>query len=178
MSIILGIDPGSRITGYGVIKLTGGKVSYLGSGCIRLTHDELSIRLKRIFDSVSEIITQFAPTEFAIEQVFMAKNPDSALKLGQARGAAIVAATNFDLPVAEYSARQIKQSVVGTGGADKAQVQHMVMTLLKLNATPQADAADALAVALCHIHTSQSLIKMSGKTTGTISKIVRGRLRR
>jgi len=178
MSIILGIDPGSRITGYGVIQLTGGKVSYLGSGCIRLTHDELSIRLKRIFDSVSEIITQFAPTEFAIEQVFMAKNPDSALKLGQARGAAIVAATNFDLPVAEYSARQIKQSVVGTGGADKTQVQHMVMTLLKLNATPQADAADALAVALCHIHTSQSLIKMSGKTTSKISKIVRGRLRR
>jgi crossover junction endodeoxyribonuclease RuvC len=171
MSIILGIDPGSRITGYGVIKVVGGKASYLGSGCIRLTHDELSIRLKRIFDSVSEIITQFAPTEFAIEQVFMAKNPDSALKLGQARGAAIVAATNFDLPVAEYSARQIKQSVVGSGGADKTQVQHMVMTLLKLNA------ADALAVALCHIHTSQSLIKMSGKRAGKISKIVRGRLR-
>ncbi|MFT5277609.1 MAG: crossover junction endodeoxyribonuclease RuvC [Glaciecola sp.] len=174
MAIILGIDPGSRITGYGVIKVTGGKASYLGSGCIRLTHDELSIRLKRIFDSVSEIITQFAPTEFAIEQVFMAKNPDSALKLGQARGAAIVAATNFDLPVAEYSARQIKQSVVGTGAADKAQVQHMVKNLLRLNATPQADAADALAVALCHIHTNQSLIKMAGKA----SKTVRGRLRK
>ncbi len=178
MSIILGIDPGSRITGYGVIKVVGGKTSYLGSGCIRLTHDELSLRLKQIFDSVSEIITQFSPTEFAIEQVFMAKNPDSALKLGQARGAAIVAATNFDLPVAEYSARQIKQSVVGTGAADKTQVQHMVTSILTLNATPQADAADALAVALCHIHTSQSLIKMSGKASGKISKIVRGRLRR
>jgi crossover junction endodeoxyribonuclease RuvC len=178
MSIILGIDPGSRITGYGVIKVTGGKPSYVGSGCIRLTSDELSSRLKQIFDSVSEIITQFSPNEFAIEQVFMAKNPDSALKLGQARGAAIVAATNFDLPVAEYSARQIKQSVVGTGGADKAQVQHMVKSILKLNATPQADAADALAVALCHIHTSQSLIKMSGKTSSKISKTVRGRLRR
>lgn len=174
MSIILGIDPGSRITGYGVIKVAGGKATYLGSGCIRVTHDELSIRLKRIFDSVSEIIQQFSPEEFAIEQVFMAKNPDSALKLGQARGAAIVAATNFDLPVAEYSARQIKQSVVGTGGADKAQVQHMVMHLLKLSATPQADAADALAVALCHLHTRQSLIKMSGKA----SKTVRGRLRK
>lgn len=174
MAIILGIDPGSRITGYGVIKVVGGKATYLGSGCIRLTHDELSFRLKRIFDSVSEIITQFVPTEFAIEQVFMAKNPDSALKLGQARGAAIVAATNFDLPVAEYSARQIKQSVVGTGAADKIQVQHMVMKLLSLNATPQADAADALAVALCHIHTNQSLIKMLGKA----SKTVRGRLRK
>jgi crossover junction endodeoxyribonuclease RuvC len=178
MSIILGIDPGSRITGYGVINVSGGKASYLGSGCIRLTSDELSLRLKQIFDSVSEIITQFSPNEFAIEQVFMAKNPDSALKLGQARGAAIVAATNFDLPVAEYSARQIKQSVVGTGGADKSQVQHMVKSILKLNATPQADAADALAVALCHIHTSQSLIKMSGKTSSKISKTVRGRLRR
>lgn len=178
MAIILGIDPGSRITGYGVIKVAGGKTSYLGSGCIRLTHDELSLRLKQIFDSVSEIITQFSPTGFAIEQVFMAKNPDSALKLGQARGAAIVAATNFDLPVAEYSARQIKQSVVGTGSADKAQVQHMVMHLLKLNAKPQADAADALAVALCHIHTQQSLIKMSGNASTKISKIVRGRLRK
>ena len=174
MSIILGIDPGSRITGYGVIKVAAGKASYLGSGCIRVAHDELSIRLKRIFDGVSEIIQQFSPDDFAIEQVFMAKNPDSALKLGQARGAAIVAATNFDLPVAEYSARQIKQSVVGTGGADKTQVQHMVMHLLKLSATPQADAADALAVALCHIHTQQSLIKMSGR----VSKTVRGRLRK
>jgi len=103
----------------------------------------------------------------------MAKNPDSALKLGQARGAAIVAATQFDLPVDEYSARQIKQSVVGTGAADKAQVQHMVKYLLKLPTMPQADAADALAVALCHIHTQQSLIHMAGKA----SKTVRGRLR-
>jgi crossover junction endodeoxyribonuclease RuvC len=103
----------------------------------------------------------------------MAKNPDSALKLGQARGAAIVAATTFDLPVAEYSARQIKQSVVGKGSADKTQVQHMVKYLLKLPATPQADAADALAVALCHTHTQQSLIKMSGQA----SKTVRRRLR-
>ncbi|MGJ8682394.1 crossover junction endodeoxyribonuclease RuvC [Paraglaciecola sp.] len=173
MSIILGIDPGSRITGYGVIKKVGNNSQYVGSGCIRVQGTELAPRLKQIFDGVSEIIQQYQPTEFAIEQVFMAKNPDSALKLGQARGAAIVAATTFDLPVAEYSARQIKQSVVGKGGADKSQVQHMVTYLLKLGATPQADAADALAVALCHTHTQQSLIKMSGQA----SKTVRGRLR-
>ena len=173
MAIILGIDPGSRITGYGVIKQLGAKFEYLGSGCIRMQGDELASRLQQIFNGVSEIISQFQPTSFAIEQVFMAKNPDSALKLGQARGAAIVAATNHQLPVAEYSARQIKQSVVGKGNADKTQVQHMVTHLLKLSATPQADAADALAVALCHSHTQQSLIRMSGQAT----KTVRGRLR-
>jgi crossover junction endodeoxyribonuclease RuvC len=173
MSIILGIDPGSRITGYGVIKKIASRSEYVASGCIRTQGSELAPRLKQIFDGVREIIHQFKPDEFAIEQVFMAKNPDSALKLGQARGAAIVAATTFDLPVAEYSARQIKQSVVGKGGADKTQVQHMVTHLLKLSASPQADAADALAVALCHNHTQQSLIKMSGQA----SKTVRGRLR-
>jgi crossover junction endodeoxyribonuclease RuvC len=173
VAIILGIDPGSRITGYGVIRQVGGKFEYLGSGCIRLQGDELAPRLQQIFDGVSEIINQFQPTGFAIEQVFMAKNPDSALKLGQARGVAIVAATNNNLPVAEYSARQIKQAVVGKGSADKVQVQHMVTHLLKLSATPQADAADALAVALCHSNTQQSLIRMSGQAT----KTVRGRLR-
>ncbi|MFT4995162.1 MAG: crossover junction endodeoxyribonuclease RuvC [Paraglaciecola sp.] len=173
MAIILGIDPGSRITGYGVIKQLGGKFEYLGSGCIRMQGDELASRLHQIFNGVSEIINQFQPTTFAIEQVFMAKNPDSALKLGQARGAAIVAATVMHLPVSEYSARQIKQSVVGKGNAEKAQVQHMVTHILKLSATPQADAADALAVALCHSHTQQSLIRLSGQA----SKTVRGRLR-
>ena len=173
MAIILGIDPGSRITGYGVIKQLGAKFEYLGSGCIRMQGDELASRLHQIYNGVSEIITQFQPTMFAIEQVFMAKNPDSALKLGQARGAAIVAATNMQLPVSEYSARQIKQSVVGKGNADKTQVQHMVTHILKLSATPQADAADALAVALCHSHTQQSLIRLSGQA----SKTVRGRLR-
>jgi crossover junction endodeoxyribonuclease RuvC len=173
VAIILGIDPGSRITGYGVIRQVGAKFEYLGSGCIRLQGDELAARLQQIFNGVSEIINQFQPTGFAIEQVFMAKNPDSALKLGQARGAAIVAATNNKLPVAEYSARQIKQAVVGKGSADKTQVQHMVTHLLKLSATPQADAADALAVALCHSNTQQSLIRMSGQAT----KTVRGRLR-
>ncbi len=104
----------------------------------------------QIFDGVSQLILQYKPDMFAIEQVFMAKNPDSALKLGQARGAAIVGAAIAELPVFEYSARQIKQAVVGNGGADKSQVQHMVKNILKLPGTPQADAADALAVAVCH----------------------------
>ena len=170
MQIILGIDPGSRITGYGLIGVKGNQTQYIASGCIRVMDDVLATRLKNVFDGVGEIIKQFSPNDFAIEQVFMAKNPDSALKLGQARGAAIVAATCKDLPVFEYSARQIKQSVVGKGSADKTQVQHMVTHLLKLNKTPQADAADALAVALCHLHTQQSMIKMAGSATKTVRR--------
>ncbi|PCH97497.1 MAG: crossover junction endodeoxyribonuclease RuvC [Gammaproteobacteria bacterium] len=175
MSIILGIDPGSRFTGYGVIKKQGRGYTYLGSGCIKALSqgEDLGSRLQTIFTGVSEIILQFKPDMFAIEQVFMAKNPDSALKLGQARGAAIVAATNNGLVIAEYSARQIKQAVVGTGGADKTQVQHMVKTILRLPGTPQADAADALAVALCHANSHESLAKLAGQAT----KTVRGRLR-
>ncbi len=171
--IILGIDPGSRLTGYGVVRQHGSKFEYIASGCIRMTLGEMPDRLAQIFDGVREIIHQTQPDVFAIEQVFMARNPDSALKLGQARGAAIVAAKFCDLPVFEYSARQVKQSVVGTGAAAKEQVQHMVRTLLKLPANPQADAADALAVALCHGHTQQSLIHLAGQA----SKTVRRRLR-
>lgn len=171
--IILGIDPGSRLTGYGVVRQYGSKFEYIASGCIRMTTGEIPDRLAQIFDGVREIIRQTQPDVFAIEQVFMARNPDSALKLGQARGAAIVAAKFAGLPVFEYSARQVKQSVVGTGAAAKEQVQHMVKTLLKLPASPQADAADALAVALCHGHTQQSLIHLSGQA----SKTVRRRLR-
>tara|TARA_R100000687_G_scaffold7370_7_gene7103 strand:+ start:123677 stop:124198 length:522 start_codon:yes stop_codon:yes gene_type:complete len=173
VAIILGIDPGSRITGYGVIQRVGRQQQYLGSGCIRMQGDALAPRLQQIFDGVSQLILQYKPDMFAIEQVFMAKNPDSALKLGQARGAAIVAASNQGLDVAEYSARQIKQSVVGNGNAQKTQVQHMVTVILKLPGTPQADAADALAVALCHSHSEENLIKMAGQ----VKKTVRGRLR-
>ena len=173
MSIILGIDPGSRITGYGVIRQVGRKLEYLGSGCIRTSVDDLPTRLKLVYAGVSEIITQFQPDIFAIEQVFMAKNADSALKLGQARGAAIVAAVNVDLPVFEYAARQIKQTVVGTGAAEKAQVQHMVRSLLKLSANPQADAADALAVAITHCHVSQNALR----TSPTRLNLARGRLK-
>ncbi|MCD1125795.1 crossover junction endodeoxyribonuclease RuvC [Jinshanibacter sp. LJY008] len=160
MAIILGIDPGSRITGYGVIRQQGRKLEYLGSGCIRTAVDDLPTRLKLVYAGVSEIITQFQPDFFAIEQVFMARNADSALKLGQARGAAIVAAVNADLPVFEYAARQVKQTVVGHGAAEKTQVQHMVKTLLKLAANPQADAADALAIAITHCHLSQNTIRI------------------
>lgn len=173
MSIILGIDPGSRITGYGVIQQKGSKCIYIASGCIRTKGDALAPKLDMIFKGISEIIKQYQPSEFGIEQVFMAKNPDSALKLGQARGAAIVAATQADLYVCEYSARQIKQAVTGTGGASKEQVQLMVMQMLSLSGRPQADAADGLAVAICHAHTAQSLVAMAGQ----VKKTVRGRFR-
>ncbi len=171
--LILGIDPGSRITGYGLVRQVGVRFVYVGSGCIRISAEGLPDRLKQVHDGISEIIRQFQPQEMAIEQVFMAKNADSALKLGQARGVAILAGRQAELPVAEYSARQVKQAVVGTGGADKAQVAHMVTHMLKLPGTPQADAADALAIALCHGHTSTSLNKMAL----TNLKKVRGRLR-
>ena len=130
-------------------------------------------RLQTIFHSLAVLIGEYRPEEFAIEQVFMARNPDSALKLGQARGAAIVSAANSGLTVHEYSARQVKQAVVGTGGADKSQVQHMVQALLGLSRKPQADAADALAIALCHAHMNQSVLRMA-RTGG---KVRSGRVR-
>lgn len=173
MTIIVGIDPGSRVTGYGIIRQQGRHLTYLGSGCIRTVVDDMPTRLKLIYAGVSEIITQFRPDCMAIEQVFMAKNPDSALKLGQARGVAIVAGVNQDLPVFEYAARLVKQTVVGTGAADKKQVQHMVRSLLKLSASPQADAADALAIAITHCHFSQSLLRAAAVKVNPLA----GRLR-
>ena len=152
MTRIIGIDPGSLRTGYGIIDIVGNKTTYVSSGIIRLTEKSLPARLKVIFDGVSQIISQYQPDAMAVEEVFFAKDPRAALKLGQARGAAIVAGVNGDLPVAEYSARSVKQSVVGTGAADKKQVQTMVASLLKLPDTPSEDAADALAVAICHAH--------------------------
>lgn len=152
---ILGIDPGSRITGYGIIDITAGKPHYVTSGIIRLTSTALAHRLHSIFESLSIIIQTHAPTEAAIEQVFIHANAGAALKLGQARGAAIVAAAQHALTVGEYSARQVKQSVVGYGNADKLQVQSMVMQLLRLAGQLKTDAADALAIALCHYHSQQ-----------------------
>lgn len=173
MSIVLGIDPGSRITGFGVIEVNGSRSTYVDSGCIRTDTDlDLPERLGQIFEGINEVIRLYLPQEAGVEQVFMAKNADSALKLGQARGSAIVACTTHRIPVSEYSARQIKQAVVGTGGAQKEQVQRMVCHLLRLDKTPQADAADALGVALCHTHMQQSLIRMAGA-----QKIRRRRLR-
>ncbi len=158
MTLILGIDPGSRITGFGVVRETARGCEYVASGCIRTGNGPLHERLHVVFRSVREVIRTHGPTALSIEQVFMARNADSALKLGQARGAAIVAAMEEGLSVAEYTASQVKQAVVGTGGADKQQVQMMVMHLLKLTQKPQIDASDALAIALCHAHTQQSLV--------------------
>ena len=156
MTLILGIDPGSRTTGYGVVRDTGRGCEYVASGCIRTGDGDLASRLQVVFRGVGEVIRLHGPVTMGIEQVFMAKNADSALKLGQARGAAIGACVARDLPVSEYAARQVKLAVVGTGGADKAQVQHMVGMLLSLQGKLQADAADALAVAITHAHVRAS----------------------
>lgn len=147
MTVIIGIDPGSRRTGYGVIKLMGNRHVYLGSGHLDVSKYPTCDRLRKIYLGLTEVVVTFNPDEAAVEQVFMSENPLSALKLGQARGAAIVA---LSMPVSEYSARQIKKSVVGSGAAKKEQVQFMVQRLLNVSGSIQADAADALAVALCH----------------------------
>lgn len=157
MTIIIGIDPGSRLTGYGVIRCEGNQSFYLTSGCLIISGDNPGIRLQQIFSGIREIIQSFKPNEAAIEQIFMHQNPGSALKLGQARGAAIVA---LDMPIAEYSARQVKQSVVGYGAAKKEQVQHMVQRILNIAEKLQADAADALAIALCHAHSRTCIEKL------------------
>ena len=152
LTIILGIDPGSRITGYGIIQLENNQNRYLASGCIHVANLDWPERLHHIFLDLQEVIQKFKPQEAAIEQIFMHKNVNSALKLGQARGAAMVAAASQTLSLTEYSARQIKQAIVGFGAAKKEQVQAMVRVLLNLDQCPSADAADALAVALCHAH--------------------------
>lgn len=172
MTTILGIDPGSRITGYGVIEFTNNQHRFIACGCIRVTEKALSLRLQQIYDGLAEVIEEYKPAEAAIEQIFMSQNPGGAIKLGQARGVAIVAAATRLLPVAEYSARQVKQAVVGYGAANKDQVQHMICRLLKLNKSPQEDAADALAIAVCHAHSNQGLAGILGAKT-----MSRGRLK-
>ncbi len=162
MAIVLGIDPGSRVTGYGLINVIGNKLDYVACGCIRTETDPLPERLKSIYDGLCEIIERHSPQQAAIEEVFMGRNAGSALKLGQARGSAIVACLSHELSVEEYSARKVKQALVGNGGADKAQVQHMVRALLGISDTIAEDAADALAVAICHANTQASLIRMAG----------------
>lgn len=163
---ILGIDPGSRRTGYGIIDFEKGKVTYVSSGIIRLPEKNLSERLKIIFDGVTEIIEQFSPQTMGVEEVFFAKDPRAALKLGQARGAAIVAGVNAHLSLGEYSPKSVKQSVVGTGSADKAQVQMMIQHLLKLPSAPSEDAADALAVGICHAHTMSARANFGESVAG------------
>jgi crossover junction endodeoxyribonuclease RuvC len=164
VTLILGIDPGSRATGYGIIESVGNKLHYVDCGCIRPEPGEHPQRLRDIFRALSGIIEQYSPQESAIEEVFLGKSVSSALKLGQARGAAIVACMQYDLPLAEYTARTVKQAVTGSGAADKLQVQHMVRILLGLKGKLQADAADALAIAICHANSRQSMIKVAAAT--------------
>jgi len=164
---ILGIDPGLRITGFGVIEKTGEKITYIASGTIKtasgktIEREDLPARLKIILDGLFEVIDTYQPQEVAVEKVFVNVNPQSTLLLGQARGAAISAAVIRNLPVAEYTALQLKQAVVGNGHAAKEQVQEMVKRLLNLPVAPKADSADALACAICHAHGGQGLGKLA-----------------
>jgi crossover junction endodeoxyribonuclease RuvC len=150
--IILGIDPGSRATGFGVIGVQGPRSRYIASGCIRAGAGEFLQRLQAIFERTRTVFEQYHPDEIAIERVFVHHNADSALKLGHARSAALCATFSRSLPIHEYAPREIKQAVAGTGGADKTQIQTMVKHLLRLDGSIQSDAADALAVAICHAH--------------------------
>ena len=159
---ILGIDPGSRRTGYGIIQVDGDRAILLESGVVKAGTGEFTERLGTIFSELKALIQTHQPDEVAVESVFVSHNASSALKLGQARGAAICAAIDCGLPVSEYAPRAIKQAMVGRGGADKAQVQHMVRILLSHSGTLPEDAADALAVALCHQHTQQTLTRLKG----------------
>lgn len=149
---ILGIDPGLRVTGFGVIDKRGAKLAYVTSGCVKTPAGELAARLGVILDGLAQVIGANSPQVAAVEKVFVNANPQSTLALGQARGAAICAAVLAGLAVAEYTALQVKQAVVGNGHARKEQVQHMVRRLLDLPGDPSPDAADALACAICHAH--------------------------
>ena len=168
---ILGIDPGLRVTGFGVIVCAGNRLQYVTSGCIRNASGELPERLKLILHDLTSVIGSHLPTEVAVEKVFVNVNPQSTLLLGQARGAAIAAAVLAELPVSEYTALQVKQAVVGHGKAAMEQVQEMVRRLLALPAAPSADTADALACAICHAHGGAGI----GATRGSY-RVRRGRL--
>jgi crossover junction endodeoxyribonuclease RuvC len=170
---ILGIDPGLRVTGFGVLEISGQKLTYITSGRIRTSDQgELPERIRTILEGLSQVIAELKPQQVAVEKVFVNVNPQSTLLLGQARGAAICAAVISALPVSEYTALQVKQSVVGNGHARKEQVQEMVRRLLRLPGDPSADAADALACAICHAHGGLGLGKL--ETRGFRMK--RGRL--
>ena len=159
---ILGIDPGLRVTGFGVIEKHGNQLHYVASGCIKSNDREaLPTRLGTLFAGISEVIATYRPDQAAVEIVFVNVNPQSTLLLGQARGAAMTALVHGGLGVAEYTALQVKQAVVGQGKAAKQQVQDMVVRLLKLEGAPSSDAADALACAICHAHGGQGLGAMA-----------------
>ena len=158
---ILGIDPGSRLTGFGVLDFTGDNASYVASGSVRSADGDFAERLQQIFRSVSEIVNEYRPDVVAIESVFMHRNANSALKLGHARSAAICATFDARLRVFEYSPREIKQAIVGTGAGTKEQIQHMVRAILKLDGEIPADVADALATALCHGHQRRLKVRLT-----------------
>lgn len=170
---ILGIDPGLRTTGFGVIHKQGSKLTYIASGTIKTIDGTLPERLKTILSGVSEIVCTYQPDCAAIEKVFVNVNPQSTLLLGQARGAAICALVAADLAVAEYTALQVKQGVVGHGRAKKEQVQDMVQRLLALSGVPGSDAADALGVAICHAHSGEALAALGAIAPGLAKKGLR-----
>ena len=174
---ILGIDPGLRVTGFGVIERVGSKLRYVASGCIRSPNDgSLPERLRVLLEGVQQVVDTYSPQEAAVEIVFVNVNPQSTLLLGQARGAAICGLVSRALPVSEYTALQVKQAVVGYGKANKEQVQHMVKRLLDLPGDPQADAADALACAICHANSSSldasqsQLVGLKRRRAGRMSR--------
>lgn len=159
---ILGIDPGSRLTGFGVLDCKGNCSTYVASGAVHTPAGEFPERLRVIFHSVREIVEEYQPDILAIESVFMHRNAGSALKLGHARSAAMCATFGLQMEIHEYAPREIKQAIVGTGAASKEQVQHMVKSLLELDGDPSPDAADALATALCYAHQRRLKMKLSG----------------
>ena len=157
--IVMGVDPGSRVTGYGVVQFDAGKINYIASGCIKLSGD-FAVRLSQLYAALQQIIQQYNPETCAIESVFMHKNPNSAIKLGQARGVCLLALNQLIGLPSEYAPRLIKQSLVGSGSASKSQMQFMVQRYLQLASTPAEDAADALAIALCHIQHLTTKVKI------------------
>jgi len=159
---ILGIDPGSINTGYGIIDSQGNHAKHIGSGVIKISGETLADKLRIIHEGIVNIIHEYQPAEVSIEKIFMNRNADSAIKLGQARGVAIAASAIQDLPVYEYTSNQVKQATVGKGHAAKEQVQHMIKILLCLDKKPKPDAADALAIALCHANSREGLLRMQG----------------
>ncbi|KWH54087.1 crossover junction endodeoxyribonuclease RuvC [Burkholderia cepacia] len=176
---ILGIDPGLRVTGFGIIDVSGHRLAYVASGVIRTPTADLATRLGTIFQGVSTIVREHAPDQAAIEKVFVNVNPQSTLLLGQARGAAICGLVAGGLPVAEYTALQLKQAVVGYGRATKTQMQEMVTRLLNLSGQPGSDAADALGMAICHAHSGDTLSTLGGLAPALAKKglrVRRGRL--
>ena len=156
MQTVIGIDPGSRTTGYGLIAYKGTDLRYIASGCIKTQQKSFFERLRDIYDGVDLVLSEYTADVCAVEGVFMADNPNSALKLGQARGAALAAVLSREVTIVEHSARQVKKVLVGTGKATKQQVQYMVKNLLRIDGTMSTDASDALAIAICHVYSMKT----------------------